>query len=43
MPIEEEIAAGNGALIALTELAHDYHEGFLLSKNTPGTPALTAS
>lgn len=30
--IEEEIAAGNNALIALTELAHDYHEGFLRSK-----------
>lgn len=30
--VEDEIKAGNAALIALTELAHDYYGGYLRSK-----------
>jgi hypothetical protein len=30
--VEDEVMAGNVALIALTELAHDYYDGYLRSK-----------
>lgn len=30
--VGDEVAAGNDALIALTELAHDFHDGYLKSK-----------
>lgn len=30
--VQDEVEAGNAALIALTELAHDFHSGYLKSK-----------